>query len=147
MRVIALGFAAMLAGWAMPAAAQSEPIRNFEGACSGDSKVGGAAYVCNAMIYAQIDPQGARIMLMFAQKGDDSRPMIAIGGDLNASGTLVIDGIQLTAGDRTPFSGNCAFKRSGSTVKSVRCTATESGGSGRTVSVDFSVSSEFKPKS
>ncbi len=146
MRVIALGVAAMLAGWAMPAAAQGkeQPIRAFEGRCSSDSRVAGNPYPCDLLVQARIDPKGPNLMLMFAKKGDDAVPMIGIGGKLDGSGSLIVDGVQFRAGDRIPFDGSCAFTRSGRKITAVRCTATEKGGEGRTILIDFPVTTELK---
>lgn len=147
MRLVALGMAAILAGWAMPAAAQKEePVRGFEGACASDSEIAGSAYSCNAMILVRIVPDGPQAMLIFATQGDDGSTMRSLGGSLDASGALVVDGIQLKAGDRTPFTGRCTFKRSGREIKAVRCDATENGGSGRTVKIDFTVKREIGTK-
>ena len=145
MRLVALGMAAILAGWAMPAAAQKEePVRGFEGACASDSEVAGSPYSCNAMILVRIAPDGPQALLIFATRGDDGSTMRSVGGSFDASGALVVDGIQLKAGDRTPFTGSCTSKRSGRETKAVRCAATEDGGSGRTVTIEFKVSHEIK---
>lgn len=145
MRGIAFGFAVVAASWVLPAAAQKEePVRGFEGACSADSVVAGKPFACDMLVYLRIDPNGSRAAVVFGRKGDGDS-LTTLGGNFDASGnTLVLDGVQLKAGERTPFTGSCVFTRGGREIKAVRCEAIEADGQGRMVKIDFTVTSEIK---
>lgn len=162
MRAIALGMAAIAAGWAVPAAAQEEPtiaakgirigpvsgggpkseVRAYDGRCEGGTEVAGKPFSCRTMIRAQVDIMATNVSLLFTQRSDEGGQLVGLGGRMRARGTLVIDSVQLS-GASFPATGKCVVTRKRGKIRAVHCAAAETGGSGRSVQIDFTVASEL----
>lgn len=166
----ALIMAAMLVGGVMPAAAQETPVeaeeptitikgfrtgpvsgggpkgdsRAYDGRCESGSEVAGTPFTCRTMIRSQFDIMSTEVILFFTQRSDEGGQSLGLGGRMRAGGIIVIDSVQLS-GAFFPATGTCLLTRKRGKIKTVNCTATETGGSGRIVRIIFTVASLLRP--
>ncbi|MEZ0244592.1 MAG: hypothetical protein ACAH11_14550 [Sphingomonas sp.] len=145
MRGFAIGFAVILACWALPASAQKTEMSLFDGACATESNIAGTPFGCELMVSTNIDQGYDGVVLVFMHKTEGGGGMIAIGGVRDPDGTLRAQTVQYRPGEPVAATGDCAFTRKGRKIKSVRCTVvTGSGADERRSTIEFTPTREHR---
>jgi hypothetical protein len=148
MRGLAIGFAVVLAGGALPAAAQKADkpeMSLFDGACASTSSVAGSPFTCDAALVTTINQGIDGQIVIFMTKVEGGGGIIGIGGVKDPDGSLRVQSVQYKPGEPVGATGNCAFTRKGRKVKAMRCeTVTGSGGDERRSVIEFTAISEHR---
>ena len=135
--------------------AAKDAFEVWSGACDAESHTadakGRTPYPCNAMIRIAMAADPGHEQLIFVVKGDDGQQngkMLSVGGMIDAKGNLQIQRVQFIPGESTPIApgGACMITRDGAALKRLRCSATASDDSGRSLALDFAATGQIEMK-